>query len=119
MPLQSPWSRVTFYLPVNKVTEKAAVGIVIDAVRQRYKASTSSSLQPTVFLGSWWSNDINNFICDNITIVTVDVQKDHNDPSFIAELEQLLENAFNAYGTVHADQDDIWMTIHPIVRIGR
>ena len=51
---------------------------------------------------------------DEITVATVDVDRDMNDARLLEELDNLRAAMFAGYSSVDSPQLEVWVTVHPL-----
>ncbi len=100
-------TRVTLYLPVNTISEKLAVDRVLSKIHQDYGGSTSSLLEPPVFIGHWEDGDT--VIEDKVTFVSFDVIN-QTAAELTPNLEGLKVFVSDAYEHFGSRQLEIWLT---------
>ncbi|MGI8554290.1 MAG: hypothetical protein ACR2PL_26420 [Dehalococcoidia bacterium] len=110
-------TRLTLFLPVNTSAEALAAASVVSQVRQRYRRATHSTFQPPAFPG-YWFDERGDLVVDEISLVVVDVPRDLADTSFVSELEAVRVSIFEAYRSAGSPQDEVWLMVQPVERVG-
>ena len=115
--------RVTFYLPVTRISERVAYLRTLDYVRSLQpregphragvvvEGYTVSVDDPVVFGGFYWSSARREWLRDEIVLLIVDLRPEAYDPDEVRELKSRIERF---YAEEDADQEELYCTIEKI-----
>jgi hypothetical protein len=115
------WTRITYFLPVTSVDDRAAYLRVLNTLRDRHPGSghanpvpgfTTTSDDPVAINGFYWSPTQHGWVDDSIVLLFLDCDGDYgavgaNAAAIKAEIAQI-------YAEEGSPQEEIWCTAEPM-----
>ena len=115
--------RVTFYLPVTRISDRTAYLLVLDHIRSLrprdgvpsgelvIRGYTVSTDDPVVFGGLWWSERRHDWLRDDIVLLILDFGAGDYDRDKVMGLKRRIQSIYTGENAV---QEELYVTVEEI-----